>query len=115
MEWNKRKEGEEEGTTPVTLLVCCSEGSMALVTLPPTLLGIDTTHSYHLSSVKVVSRSFVSIKDRLKVRIDYCHQLHVGVHVKFGKAQSFEDRYHVCTFMYVTLIYMSITCIIVKK
>ena len=61
-------QGEEEGATPVGLLVCCSEGSMALVTLPPSLLDIDTTHSYHLSSVKVVSRTFVSIKDRLKVR-----------------------------------------------
>ena len=64
MEWNK---GGGEASTESNLLVCCSEGSMSLVTIPSSLLDIDTTHSYHLTSINIVSRRFVSIKDRLKV------------------------------------------------
>ena len=67
MEWNKGGEGGGEASTESNLLVCCSEGSMSLVTIPPSLLDIDTTHSYHLTSINIVSRKFVSIKDRLKV------------------------------------------------
>ena len=68
MEWNKGGgEGGGEASTESNLLVCCSEGSMSLVTIPSSLLDIDTTHSYHLTSINIVSRKFVSIKDRLKV------------------------------------------------
>ena len=69
MEWNKGGGGGggEEASTESNLLVCCSEGSMSLVTIPSSLLDIDTTHSYHLTSINIVSRKFVSIKDRLKV------------------------------------------------
>ena len=67
MEWNKGGEGGGEVSTESNLLVCCSEGSMSLVTIPSSLLDIDTTHSYHLTSINIVSRKFVSIKDRLKV------------------------------------------------
>ena len=66
MEWNKGG-GGGEASTESNLLVCCSEGSMSLVTVPSSLLDIDTTHSYHLTSINIVSRKFVSIKDRLKV------------------------------------------------
>ena len=68
MEWNKGGGGGgEEASTESNLLVCCSEGSMSLVTIPSSLLDNDTTHSYHLTSINIVSRKFVLIKDRLKV------------------------------------------------
>lgn len=56
-----------EWSTESELLVCCNEGSMVLVT-PPVGEEVDTSHSYHLSSLNVVSRKFTSIKDRLRVR-----------------------------------------------
>ena len=69
MEWNKGggEGGGGEASSESNLLVCCSEGSMSLVIIPSSLLDIDTTHSYHLTSINIVSTKFVSIKDRLKV------------------------------------------------
>ena len=45
--------------------MCCKDGSMAEVSAP--IGEYDTSQSYHLESVSVSSRTFVSIKDRLRV------------------------------------------------
>ncbi len=45
--------------------MCCKDGSMAEISAP--IGEYDTSQSYHLESVSVSSRKFVSIKDRLRV------------------------------------------------
>jgi WD40 repeat protein len=62
IEWNISNKRQTK------LLVCCKDGSV-LEVCPPDVEGagpVDTAQSYHLTSLGVVGRKMVSIKDRLR-------------------------------------------------
>ena len=53
------------------MLICCNEGTF-LEVLAPNIEDFDTSKSYHLATLKIISRKFTSIKDRLRViKINY--------------------------------------------
>jgi len=56
----------EEKGKHLRLLVCCDGGGMMEVE-PPDAEEYDTTKSYHLDQLEFTTRTFVSIKDRLRV------------------------------------------------